>query len=101
MPSSDYLVQLIGIAAIAAIALICRWVFSTGSRRALPVAPSGEEDLGLLVPLAQVRTRDEAELMRGLLTKAGVRSGVSEAPDGIRLLVFDKDLELARQLVSP
>lgn len=97
--SSLLLSPLISLLALGLIVVICRWVFSTGNRN-VP-QPSVREDLGLLAPVTQVATRQEAELLRGLLSEAGVRAGVSEGPDGIRVLVFRKDLELARQLVSP
>jgi hypothetical protein len=64
------------------------------------VSRPGQEDLGLLVPVAEVRTREDAEMLHELLTDAGVRAGISEAADGLRVLVFGKDLDLARQLVS-
>lgn len=98
--SSSYLLSpLVSLVALALIVLICRWVFSTGSRVAAP-RQAMPEDLGLLVPVAEVRTRDDAELLRDLLMDAGVRAGITEQATGMRVLVFQEDLELARQLVN-
>lgn len=88
----------VAVAAMGVIALICRWVFSTGNRQ--PSRPSPRGDLGLLVPVATVRTRDDAEMLRDLLRDAGVRASVSEDELELHVLVFGKDLERARQLVA-
>lgn len=97
--SSVLLSPLVSFVALGLIVLICRWVFGTGKRPAPPRRPDSE-DLGLLVPVAAVRTRDDADMLHELLTEAGIRAGVSEGVDGVRVLVFGKDLERARQLVS-
>jgi len=98
MGSSFVAVQLVSVLALVSVVLICRWVFSSGSR---PSAPSSTEiDLGLLTPVASVRTREDAEMLRSLLQEAGVRAGISEQAGEFQVLVFTKDVELARQLVS-
>ncbi len=97
--SSLLVSPLVSLIALALIVLICRWVFGTGRGIVPPVAPT-HVDLGLLVPLAEVRTRADAEMLRELLAEAGIRAGVSQASQAVRVLVFDKDLERARQLVS-
>jgi hypothetical protein len=84
------------------IALICRWVFSTDGRdaRRLEKALSTRRDLGLLVPIAGVRTRDDAEMLCEVLREAGVRASISEDELEVQVLVFAKDAEQARRLVS-
>ncbi len=86
----------VAIAALGLIVLICRWVFSTENRdeRRLTKAVG---DLGLLVPVALVRTRDDAEMLKGVLAEAGIRAGISGEYE---VLVFTKDLQRARSLVS-
>ena len=54
----------------------------------------------LLVAVATVRTRDDAEMFQELLRDAGVRAGISEQADGLAVLVFQRDLSRARALVS-
>ena len=97
---------LVAIAALGLIVLICRWVFATDHRedrqaRRLDKLLAGD-DYGLLVPVSTVRTRDDAEMLRGVLAGAGVRAGISggELPGELVVLVFSKDLARARQLVS-
>ena len=92
----------VAVAAMAVIALICRWVFSTEGRdsRRLEKAMATRGDLGLLVPVATVRVRDDAEMLRDVLRAAGVRASISEDELELQVLVFAKDLERARQLVA-
>lgn len=94
-----FLSPLISLVAIGLIVLICRWVFATGNR-SVPAERSTSGDLGLLSPVAEVRTRADADMLRDLLRDAGVRAGVSETAAGIQVLVFSTDLERARELVS-
>ena len=95
------LVPIVAVAALGLIVLICRWVFSTDyrddrtARRIDKVMSAG--DYGLLVPVATVRTRDDAEMLRDVLKAAGIRAGVS---GDLEVLVFSKDLARAKQLVS-
>jgi hypothetical protein len=94
-----FLSPLISLVALGLIVLICRWVFSTGNR-SVPAQRTSTGDLGLLSPVAEVRTRADADMLRDLLRDAGVRAGVSETAASIQVLVFTKDLERARELVS-
>ena len=98
---------LVAAGALGVIILICRWVFSTTHRddrtaRRLAKARS-RGDYGLLVPVARVRTRDDAEMLRAVLQDAGIRCTLGEAAGadpGLAVLVFRADAERARDLVS-
>ena len=110
---------LVAAGALGVIILICRWVFSTTHRddrtaRRLAKARS-RGDYGLLVPVARVRTRDDAEMLRAVLAGAGIRctigtaEGTAGAPaersaeaerPGLAVLVFRTDADRARDLVS-
>ena len=65
---------------------------------------------GRLVPVAEYATRDEAEVVQGLLASAGIESTLS-ADDaggafpfvlsgGARLLVDENDVEAASELIA-
>ena len=98
---------LVAAGALAVIILICRWVFSTTHRddrtaRRLAKARA-RGDYGLLVPITQVRTRDDAEMLRTVLQDAGIRCTLGEAADDspeLAVLVFRADAERARDLVA-
>jgi hypothetical protein len=85
---------------------MCRWVFSTtdrdrrAARRKQTAAASRSADYGLLVPIATVRTRDDAEMLRGVLLGAGIRCTVAADATGADVLVFRADALRARDLVS-
>ena len=103
--SYHYLVgPLVAAGALAVIILICRWVFSTDhrddrtARRLEKAAARG--DYGLLVPVARVRTADDAEMLRDVLRGAGIRCTVAGDEAGTELLVFRADALRARDLVS-
>lgn len=90
--------------ALGVIVLLCRWVFSTGhrddrvARRAKAVSAG---DFGLLVPVATVRTSEDADLLRGVLRDAGIRGTLGAAPEGgLTVLVFRADALRARDLVN-
>lgn len=95
---------LVAMAALGLIVLLCRWVFSTSHRdvrvaqRRTGATASG--DFGLLVPVATVRTPEDAEVLRGVLKQAGIRGTVAASPDGgLSLLVFRDDALRAKDLV--
>ena len=97
---------LVACAALLVIILLCRWVFSTAdrdrraARRASTTSPARSADYGLLVPIATVRTRDDAEMLRGVLLGAGIRCTVAADATGADVLVFRADALRARDLVS-
>lgn len=107
MNSYSFLVgPLVAFGALVVLILICRWVFSTKTRdertarrlAALAVPRGG--DYGLLVPIATVRTRADAEMLRAVLREGGIRCTVSADDEGADVLVFRADALRARDLVS-
>ncbi len=88
---------LIAIAALGLIILICRWVFSTD--RPAPTPAATPSDFGLLEPVAVVRTLDDAQMLRSVLTDAGIRGTVTGSAGGFAVLVFSADAVRARDLV--
>lgn len=109
MPAAQYSNSgelLVAVGAMAVLILLCRWVFSTRERdertaRRLERARS-RGDYGLLVPVATVRTDDDARLLRGVLQDAGIRGTLAAGslPGELVVLVFRADADRARSLVS-
>ena len=97
---------LVACAALVVILLMCRWVFSTkdrdrrAARRVQSAGQTRTADYGLLVPIATVKTRADAEMLRGVLTAAGIRCTVAADATGADVLVFRSDALRARDLVS-
>jgi hypothetical protein len=88
----------VALGALGLIVLICRWVFAAPPRSA-PSPTHDRGDFGLLVPITVVRTRDDAQMLRGVLRQAGIRGTVADAPGGFAVLVFRDDASRARDLV--
>ena len=97
---------LVAVLAMVVLVLLCRWVFSTSTREQRTAARLAKArsrgDYGLLVPVATVRTEEDAVLLRDVLRQAGIRGTVAEGEtDGERVvLVFRADADRARDLVS-
>lgn len=91
----------VALCAMGVIVLLCRWVFSTDHRTPLrPARSDAPRDLGLLVPVAEVRTRPDAEMLVSLLRDAGVRASISEDELELQVLVFARDADAARNLLA-
>ncbi len=87
---------MIALLAMLLVALICRWVF-TPSHTASPRPAAAPADYGLLVPVAQAPSADDAVMLRDHLVAEGVRAAVNDRNE---VLVFRADLERARALVG-
>ena len=92
-----YAGPLIFAVALVVILLLCRWVFTPNHTAPRRSAEPG--DFGLLVPVAVVRTVDDAQMLRDLLRDAGIRGTVTDVAEGFAVLVFEDDADRARQLV--
>ena len=98
--SYHYLIgPIVAVGALGLIILMCRWVFAPPKQRAARPTPARGGDYGLLVPIATVRTGEDAEMLRSLLRGAGIRCTVAVDAEGADVLVFRADALRARDLV--
>jgi hypothetical protein len=88
----------VALVALGVIVLICRWVFAN-PHRPTPRTAAERGDFGLLEAITVVRTRADAEMLRGVLREAGIRGTVADADGGFAVLVFRSDASRARDLV--
>lgn len=88
--------------AVGVLVLISRWAFGTGTRSPAARRPAGPPDYGLLVPVATVRSSEDAEMLRDVLATAGIRATVAaQTPGrGFALLVFPDAAPQARDLLA-
>jgi hypothetical protein len=98
---------IIAFAVIAALAAILRWSFDSDLARTQArvfgsrAASGGRGDFGLLRTAAIVDDIAKARHMQELLRDAGIRSTIANEADGrMRVLVFEKEIDEARRLVS-
>lgn len=104
-----YLVgPLAALAAVGVLILLSRWAFGPGHRPSVLLRESGQPDYGLLTPVATVRSREDADMLRELLAEAGIRGTIvptTRAPGdryytGFQLLVFPAAAARARDLLA-
>lgn len=96
MPTASAQESVIAVLAMLLVALICRWVFSP-TRDAQVRRAATPDDYGLLVPVTRAPSAEDALMLRDHLVAEGVRASVSGTHE---VLVFRRDLDRARQLVS-
>lgn len=95
MPTDGALGPVLALAAIALLTAVLRLLIGRAGTR------PPEEDFGLLRVAAVADDRAGADVVRGLLARAGIRATVAaEADHRVRVLVFTDDLEQARAVVS-
>lgn len=97
----------VAMGAVGVLILLSRWAFGTGSRPPVRVRQTGSPDYGLLLPVATVRSREDADMLRQLLADAGIRGTVVAVPaeadrahGGFQLLVFPSSAPEARKLLA-
>jgi hypothetical protein len=86
-------------AAVGVLALVLRWVYGNASE--VPPPPAGL-DFGLLRAITTVDDPEQASALRAMLADCGIRSTTSRTTSGRTIvLVFDGDVEGARQVLGP
>jgi len=92
---------LVAFGMVVVLALLLRWAFSRGHSLVEGRPRRGRADeYGLLVAVAEPATFVEAELVRRRLTEAGISATLAPTTDGPRVLVFPKDVDVARHVLE-
>lgn len=80
---------------------VLRWGFSSGgSLIARPAQQGPSESYGLLVAVAEPTTVAAGERSRDQLLAVGIRATLAQTDEGLRLMVFDGDLDRARRVLQ-
>jgi len=96
-----YLISLSGFAVVALLALILRWAFSHNNSLIEKDKVIGSEDqYGLLRVAHTPKNHIEGEMMRQKLIAVGIKATLSQTKDGPRILVFEKDLKIAKAIIN-
>ncbi len=108
--SIDPVLTVIGVLlVIALLSLLARWAFSPAPRLSTRrlARDADPHDFGLLTPVATAPTREDAEMLREVLTSHGIRCTIAPAnPLGggrkrpMHVLVFLGDADRAKTLVG-
>lgn len=92
-----YLVSLSGFLVVALLAIILRWAFSRNSSLIEKNKILGSQDqYGLLKVAHSPKNHIEGEMLRQKLITVGIKATLSQTKDGPKILVFEKDLKIAR-----
>ena len=104
----EYFAPLLALAVVVVLGVVSRWVFAPNIR-------GGRKDYGLLVPVATITAKPEAERARDQLTAAGIRATLGPShqmafvdargfatvrPPGHHVLVFPQDRDRAAHVLS-
>ena len=93
--------SLAGFAVVAVFSLILRWAFSSGSSLIERPSKRGRaDDYGLFLPVASPTNHIEGEMLRQKLLAAGIKANLTQTLDGPRIMVFKKDLGIARTVLD-
>lgn len=106
---------LLFVAVVGVLMVLLRWTFTPAHDTVrsgdveVPTAGRQADGYGLLVPVATVRTDEDAHLLRAHLVDHGIRGTVAAVPRGpgepgappaLAVLVFPDDLARARELLA-
>lgn len=92
---------LVAFAAVAVLALLCRWAFSHG--RSLVSAPpkvGAPAEYGMLQPVAAVRDLEQADRIVARLAGRGIRAISVRTTEGLRVMVWHDQLEGAQAVLA-
>jgi len=90
-----------GFVIVAVFALFSRWAFSSGkSLVARPSKRGKADEYGLLVPVASPTNFIEGEILRQKLIAVGIKANLTQTLDGPRLMVFKRDIRVARAVLD-
>lgn len=96
-----YLVSLSGFLVVAFLAIILRWAFSRNSSLIEKNKILGSQDqYGLLKVAHSPKNHIEGEMLRQKLITVGIKATLSQTKDGPKILVFEKDLKIARATLN-
>ena len=86
---------------IAFLTVVMRWVFTPSRPRTGRPESGPQANLGLLSPVLSAGPRGQALRVKNLLSGQGIRCSVSRLDrDSYDVLVFNRDIDRARQLLE-
>ena len=93
--------SLAGFAVVVVFIFILRWAFSNGNSLIERPSKRGKlDEYGLLVPVASPTNHIEGEMLRQKLLAVGIKANLTQTLDGPKLMVFKKDIGIARAVLD-
>jgi hypothetical protein len=95
--NSLYLISLSGFLVVGILAIILRWAYSSSNSLIEKDKKIGSDDqYGLLKVAASPKNHIEGEMLRQKLLSVGIKATLSQTNTGPKILVFEKDLKIAK-----
>ena len=92
-----YLISLSGFLVVGILAIILRWAYSSSNSLIEKDKKIGSDDqYGLLKVAASPKNHIEGEMLRQKLLSVGIKASLSQTNTGPKILVFEKDLKIAK-----
>ena len=99
--NSLFLVSLSGFLVIAVMIVILKWAFSNNKSVIEREKRIGNEDeYGLLRVAHSPKNHIEGEMLRQKLLSVGIKATLSQTKNGPKILVFEKDLRIAKATLN-
>ena len=99
--NSLFLVSLSGFLVIAVMIVILKWAFSNNKSVIEREKRIGNDDeYGLLRVAHSPKNHIEGEMLRQKLLSVGIKATLSQTKNGPRILVFEKDLKIAKATLN-
>ena len=96
-----YLISLSGFFIVGVLALILRWAYSSNNSLVERDKKIGSDDqYGLLKVAASPKNYIEGEMLRQKLLSVGIKATLSQTNTGPKILVFEKDLKIAKATLT-
>jgi len=96
-----YLISLSGFLVVAVLALILKWAFSNNKSLIEKDKVIGSEDqYGLLKVVHTPKNHIEGEMLRQKLISVGIKATLAQTNNGPKILVFEKDLRIAKATLN-
>jgi hypothetical protein len=96
-----FLISLSGFLVVGLLAVILRWAYSKNNSLIEKDKKIGNEDqYGLLKVVAAPKNHIEGEMLRQKLISVGIKATLSQTNTGPKILVFEKDLKIAKATLN-
>ena len=86
---------------LALLVIVLKWGFSSNRKLIVTPIKAGKKDAyGLLKPLPTPSNYIEAQMALQKLVDSNIKATLTQTLDGPQLMVFEKDLKLARAILN-
>ena len=86
---------------LALLVIVLKWGFSSNRKLIVtPIKAGKKDEYGLLKPLPTPSNYIEAQMALQKLVDSNIKATLTQTLDGPQLMVFEKDLKIARAILN-